>query len=188
MGRGSSAKLPARRRIVGVMGPATCDAGISALAGELGRRLAEAGYTVLCGGGAGAMEAVARGASEAGGLTIGILRGHDERETRPNDFIQIALYSGISHARNLMNVLSSEAIVAISGGYGTLSEIALALSNNRPVILLDSWTFDVPAGVPPARILRAADPAEAVAMVDQIVPVAGQETTRTEGNPPSASS
>jgi uncharacterized protein (TIGR00725 family) len=151
------------------MGPSSCSAQVAEKSRQLGRLLAEAGFTVLCGGGTGAMEAVARGASEAGGLTIGILRGHDASETPPNAHIQIALYSGISHARNLINVLSSEVVVAIAGGYGTLSEIALALTNAKPVVLLDSWRCEVPGGAPQARIHRAASPEEAVQVVKSLL-------------------
>ncbi len=163
---------PARHRIVGVMGPGSCDAEVYAQARQLGRLLAGAGVAVLCGGGGGVMEAASRGASEAGGLTIGILPGHDARETPPNDFIQIPIFTGISYARNFVNVVSSEVVVAVSGAHGTLSEIALALKVGKPVVLLGSWRFEAPACPPSPLLHRAADPQEAAAIVTRLLGLA----------------
>ncbi len=158
--------------IIGVMGPSACDAELYEKARVTGRLLAEAGYALLCGGGTGAMEGAARGAREAGGLTIGIQPGSDERESPPNPYIEIAIFTGISHARNLINVLSSRAVIAIGGAHGTLSEIALAIKSGVPVVLLDSWRFTSPDAAPSPSpspgVHTAASPAEAVALAARL--------------------
>jgi uncharacterized protein (TIGR00725 family) len=151
------------RRVVGVMGAGACDAETSALAEEVGRLLAEAGVVLLCGGRGGVMEAAARGARAAGGLTVGVLPGRDAAETPPNEHVDVALFTGLGDGRNWVNVCSSDAVVAIAGGYGTLSEIALALKLGRPVVLLRTWRFE--ADPPLDEPLRAETAAEAVAMV-----------------------
>jgi hypothetical protein len=119
----------------------------------------------LCGGGTGAMEGVARGARVAGGLTIGILPGSDAAQSPPNPYIDLPIFTGISHARNLINVLSARVVVAIGGAHGTLSEIALAIKSGKPVVLLDSWSFTSPDGLDAPLVRTARDPAEAVALV-----------------------
>ncbi len=160
---------PSRRTIIGVMGSSSCDEPTADKARQLGHLLAKSGYAVLCGGGSGVMEAVSRGASEAGGLTIGVLPGRNAQESPPNPFIQIPIYSGISYARNFVNVLSSRVVVAVAGAHGTLSEIALALACDKPVVLLDSWQFEVPGGVPSSRIYRADSPEHAVRLVNELL-------------------
>jgi uncharacterized protein (TIGR00725 family) len=154
--------------IIGVMGPSDCNAATYEKARLTGRLLAEAGYALLCGGGTGAMEAAARGAREAGGLTIGVLPGSDAGESPPNAYIEIPIFTGISHARNLINVLSSRVVVAIGGAHGTLSEIALAIKSGRPVVLLDSWRFESPDLAPDPLVHVAQSPAEAVALVRRL--------------------
>ncbi len=158
-----------RRAIIGVMGSATCTAQAYEQARQLGRLLAEAGYVLLCGGGTGVMEGVARGAAEAGGLTLGIMPGRNAAESPPNPYIQIPLYTGISYARNYANVLSSDVVVAVAGGLGTLSEIALGLKCGKPVVLLDSWEFAIPGFTPPPSLSRAASPREALAQVRRLL-------------------
>jgi len=85
------------------------------------------------------MEAAARGAKEAGGLTLGILPGSNAAESPPNPHIDLAVFTGLSDARNAINVKAAEAVIAIGGGPGTLSEIALALKNGKPVLALRTW-------------------------------------------------
>jgi uncharacterized protein (TIGR00725 family) len=145
------------------MGAARCDAGVAALAEEVGRLVAESGAVLLCGGRGGVMEAAARGARRAGGLTIGVMPGRNAAESPPNPHIDVALYTGLGDGRNYVNVCSSDAIVAIAGGYGTLSEIALALKIGKPVVLLRTWSFT--ADPPLTEPARASTAAEAVAMV-----------------------
>ncbi len=109
---------------------------------------------MLCGGMTGVMTAVAQGATEAGGLTLGVLPGANAHESLPNPFIQIALFSGMREGRNYLNVAFSDGLIAIGGGYGTLSEIALALRMQKPLVLINSWTFQThgePIEVPVAQ-------------------------------------
>jgi uncharacterized protein (TIGR00725 family) len=109
------------------------------LAEEVGKLLAEAGVTLVCGGMSGAMEAACRGASEAGGEAIGIVPGHDVGEA--NAFCTHVVATGIGHARNLAVVSSGRAVIAIGGEWGTLSEIAFARAIGRTVVALRSWTL-----------------------------------------------
>jgi uncharacterized protein (TIGR00725 family) len=158
------AATPARthRVVIGVMGPSTCDDQGAALARAVGRTVAQRGAVLLCGGRGGIMEAAAEGARHAGGLTIGILPGASAADTPPNKFIEVAVFTGLGEARNWINVCACDALIAIGGGFGTLSEIALALRAQKPLILLGSWTFEV-EGVRP-HVARAATAAEAVDM------------------------
>jgi len=144
------------RRVVGVVGAGTCDAEIAELARDVGRRVAEAGAVLLCGGRGGVMEAASAGAHAAGGLVVGVLPGRDGRESPPNPHVDVALFTGLNDARNYVNVCSSDAVVAIAGSWGTLSEIALARKVGRPVVLLRSWDL-ASTGLP-----LASTPAEAV--------------------------
>jgi uncharacterized protein (TIGR00725 family) len=150
------------RIVVGVMGPASCDRDTAAAARAVGRAIAERGAVLLCGGRGGVMEAAAQGARDAGGLTVGVLPGATAAETPPSPFIDVALFTGLGEARNWVNVCASDAIIAISGGFGTLSEIALALKARRPVVLLGSWRLEIDGHVP--NVPRAANAAEAVAL------------------------
>lgn len=146
---------------IAVVGAASCDDQTTRLAEEVGRQLAEAGAAVLTGGGGGVMGAASRGAQEAGGQTIGILPGTDRGATPPNAWVDTALFTGLGQARNLVLVLSADAVVAIGGSWGTLSEIALAAKHGRPVVLLDSWHLQ-PPNVSDAGLPVATDPTEAV--------------------------
>ena len=135
-----------------------------AAAEEVGRRLAEAGITVVCGGLGGVMDAVARGAAEAGGMVIGIVPGVDPADANPHCTHVVA--TGIGHARNLAVVASGDAVIAIGGEWGTLSEIAFARRLGRPVVAFQTWTV---RGIGPMAdapgIVVADDPAGAVAAV-----------------------
>lgn len=121
-------------RQVAVVGASRADAALAELAEEVGRRLAEAGCTVVCGGLGGVMEAVARGARAAGGSTIGILPGDARLDA--NQWIEHTVATGMGHARNLAVVASGDAVIAIGGAWGTASEVALARILGRPVVLL----------------------------------------------------
>jgi len=149
------------RRQIAVVGAASCGDRTARLAEEVGRLLAGEGAAVLTGGGGGVMEAASRGATEAGGQTVGILPGTDRRATPPNAWVDTALFTGLGQARNVVLVLSADAVVAIGGSWGTLSEIALAAKHGRPVVLLDSWSLRPPdasdSGLPVAT-----DPTDAV--------------------------
>ncbi len=161
--------MPGRtyRTVIGVMGAAACDPATANVARAIGRGIAERGAVVLCGGRGGVMEAAAEGARGAGGLTIGILPGEDARQTPPNAFVDVALFTGLGEARNWVNVCASDAVIAIGGGFGTLSEIALALKAKRPVILVGSWRFDMAGSAP--NLPRAAHAAEAVELAFEAI-------------------
>jgi uncharacterized protein (TIGR00725 family) len=128
-----------RPRQVAVIGPSGAEPGSEAavLGEEVGRLLAEAGVTLVCGGMGGTMAAACRGASEAGGEAIGIVPGHEVGEA--NEFCTRVVATGIGHARNLAVVSSGEVVIAIGGEWGTLSEIGFARAIGRSVIALRSW-------------------------------------------------
>jgi uncharacterized protein (TIGR00725 family) len=156
--------MPARthRIIIGVMGPAACDSQTAELARAVGRGIAERGAVVLCGGRGGVMEAAAQGAHDGGGLTMGILPGAGARESPPNPHIDLAVFTGLGEARNWINVCASDAIIAIGGGFGTLSEIAIALKTQKPVVVVGSWRLEIEGVVP--NVPRASSAAEAVGL------------------------
>jgi uncharacterized protein (TIGR00725 family) len=110
---------------------------------RLGRRLGEAGAVVVCGGGGGVMEAVCRGARAAGGTTVGLLPGLDRGDANP--YLSVSLPTGLGQGRNLLLVRASDALVAVGGGFGTLSEIALALRTGVPVVGLATWSLQLDA-------------------------------------------
>jgi hypothetical protein len=151
-----------RQYVIGVMGAAQCDEKTYRDALEIGQLIARNGAVLLCGGRTGVMEAAAKGAKSEGGLTIGIMPGSSERESPPNPFIDVAIFTGMSDARNAVNVRSSDAVIAVGGGFGTLSEIALALKIGKPVVLLHSWTFNIEPPVSMTGVHVVQTPAEAV--------------------------
>ena len=122
---------------IGIIGAGLCDPATSILAEEGGRRIAEHKAVLYCGGLGGVMEAAAKGAAEAGGVTVGILPG--VKATDANQYIQIPVVTGMGHARNVILVRSCDVLIAISGSHGTLSEIALALKMWKPVVGLQTW-------------------------------------------------
>lgn len=124
-------------RQIGIIGAGECSAEIAALAEEVGRGVALKGAIVITGGLGGVMEAASRGAKAAGGRTVGILPGFLREEANP--YVDIAIVTGMDHARNILIVRSAEVVIAIGGGYGTLSEIALALKMARAVVGLQTW-------------------------------------------------
>jgi uncharacterized protein (TIGR00725 family) len=126
---------------IGVAGASQPAPGLLREAELLGRRLAEAGAVVVCGGGGGIMEAVCRGARAAGGTTVGLLPGLDRTDGNPH--LSISVPTGLGQGRNLLLVRSSDAMVAVGGGFGTLSEIALALRTDTPVIGLATWSLSL---------------------------------------------
>lgn len=143
------------------MGPSTCPPRIYNLAREVGACIARAGAILVCGGTSGVMEAAAGGAKSAGGITIGILPGASEDDANP--YIDIPIITDLGNARNVINVLSSHAIIAVAGAYGTLSEIALALKCGKPVIGLETWGLIAPQEQAPPELIIAPTPEAAVA-------------------------
>jgi uncharacterized protein (TIGR00725 family) len=144
---------------VGVAGAGAPSREEESIAEELGRILAERGAVVICGGLDGVMAAVCRGARSAGGHTVGILPGEDRGDANP--FVDVAIPTGMGEARNALIARSCDALIAIGGEFGTLSEIALALKIGRPVVGIGTWTIER-AGVSIDPILRADDAAQAV--------------------------
>ena len=125
--------------IIAVIGNSSCSPEEAKLAESVGELLAQQGATVVCGGLGGVMEAVCRGAKSKGGLTIGILPG--ENSSMANLWVDIPVVTGLGEARNVAVVKSAQAVIAIGGSYGTLSEIAYALKSNIPVIGLNTWAL-----------------------------------------------
>jgi len=132
--------------ILAVLGPSDASDLEMAAAERIGSTAAEVGWVVLTGGGPGVMEAASRGAVEAGGLTVAILPTATPRDGYPNSWVYLPIYTGSGSARNAYNVLSADLCIAIGGGPGTLSEIALALKSNTPVWCLQSWDLTPPPG------------------------------------------
>jgi uncharacterized protein (TIGR00725 family) len=127
-----------RRPQIAVIGQGAPDQELARLAEEVGRRIAEAGAVLVCGGMGGVMEAASRGAREAGGDVIGIVPTEDTASANP--YITHAVATGIGHARNLAVVASADAVIAIGGEWGTLAEIGFARRLGRTVAALRSWT------------------------------------------------
>ena len=144
---------------IGVMGSASCPPEIYELARKVGYLIGQKGAILICGGRSGVMEASAKGAKDAGGMTVGILPGHDAGDANP--YIDIPIVTDLGNARNVINILTSHAIIAVHGSSGTLSEIALALKCRKPVIGLKTWTMISPDGSP-APITAVDTPEEAV--------------------------
>jgi uncharacterized protein (TIGR00725 family) len=144
--------------IVAVIGGSTATAEQAAAAETVGRKLAQAGAILICGGRGGVMAAACRGAKSAGGLTIGILPGTDA--ARANPHVEIPIVTGIGEARNTIIIRTAHAAVAIGGSYGTLSEIAFCLGFGLPVVGLGTWRVDR-EGHPPVPIHRATTAEEA---------------------------
>jgi uncharacterized protein (TIGR00725 family) len=137
---------------VAVVGPSEgSDAAVSD-AEAVGAELARRGAVVVCGGRGGAMEAVCRGATGAGGTTVGILPGDDRAEA--NEWVSVAVATGLGELRNGLVVRAADSVIAVAGGYGTLSEIGFALRIGRPVIGLDTWDVE--------GVEVASDPVDAV--------------------------
>lgn len=129
---------------------------------EVGLLLARGGATVVTGGMGGVMRAASRGAAGAGGMTLGILPGTDAGEA--NEYVQMAIPTGLGVMRNLVVVTAADAVLAVGGRHGTLSEIGLALRMGRHVVALSSWRVESEHRIGGARVHRARDPREAAAM------------------------
>lgn len=142
-------KLTVERKpyIIGVMGSHNDESPtVMENARCLGEAIARRGYVLLTGGGPGVMRAACEGAYKAGGLIIAILPNDRQHplEKYPNEFVDIAVFTGMYDARNVINAKTPHVLVALSGGVGTLSEIAIALRNGIPVIGLDAPSFGIP--------------------------------------------
>jgi hypothetical protein len=128
-----------RQKIIAVIGGGQPSPEEAKLAEEIGKELAKQGAILVCGGLGGVMEAACRGASSEGGVTIGILPGDNSQAANP--YVQIPIVTGMGYARNIPVVKSAQAVIAVDGSYGTLSEIAHALQSGIPVIGLNTWAL-----------------------------------------------
>jgi uncharacterized protein (TIGR00725 family) len=144
--------LAAERPYVAVVGPSEPSPPAAADAEAVGRELAARGAVVVCGGRGGAMEAVCRGAAEAGGTTVGILPGDGRGDA--NAWVTVAVATGLGELRNGVVVRAGDAVIAVAGGHGTLSEIGFALRIGRPVVGLATWDVE--------GVVVASGPADAV--------------------------
>ena len=127
-------------RYVAVVGPGEASAEEAEIASAVGAGLARSGAIVVTGGRGGVMAAASRGAAESGGTTVGILPGTSRAEA--NEWVQVALPTGLGELRNGLIVRAADAVIAVGGAYGTLSEIALALKTGVPVIGVGTWDID----------------------------------------------
>ena len=130
-----------KQKIIAVIGGGQCSKEEAKIAEEVGRQLARQGAILVCGGLSGIMEAACKGASSEGGVTIGILPGESRQAANP--YVQIPIVTGLGYARNITVVKSAQAVIAIDGSYGTLSEISHALQSGIPVIGLNTWTLSI---------------------------------------------
>lgn len=161
-----------QRPLVAVIGAGRIDAAGYAMAREVGRLLAEAGVTLVCGGLGGVMEGAARGCREAGGEVIGLLPGGEASAANP--WISYAIPTGLGHARNVVVVQAARAVIAIDGEFGTLSELAIALKTGRPVVAVGRWQqID--------GVYRAQDATEAVSRALSLLPETTESTVLLNG-------
>ncbi|GMV97419.1 MAG: hypothetical protein AMXMBFR83_17770 [Phycisphaerae bacterium] len=146
-----------RKTMIAVIGPSQADGALLETARLVGQAIARQEWVLVTGGRGGVMEAASRGADQAGGLVLGILPGTSAEEANPH--VAVPIVTGLSEARNAVLVLTADALIAVGRGYGTLSEIGLALKLGKPLVGLDSW--------PIPELATAATPDQAVAFVRQ---------------------
>jgi hypothetical protein len=158
----------ARSAYVGVIGGRRCSAAIAELAFQVGCGIAEQGWILVCGGMGGVMEQACRGARSRNGITLGILPGNSRHNANP--YLSCSVVTGLGEARNVLVVKSSQAIIAVDGSYGTLSEIALANAAGIPVVGLRSWRLDARQNQGQGLFVRVAEsPGEAIEAVEALV-------------------
>ncbi len=145
--------------IVAVIGGGKCTPKTASLAEEVGQELAKHDAALICGGLGGVMKSACRGACQAGGQTIGVLPGNNPADA--NDYVQIPIVTGMGEMRNVIIIKSAQAVIAIDGEFGTLSEIGHALANGLPVIGLDTWEL-YKNGKPDKSVILAKDAKDAV--------------------------
>jgi len=147
-------RLSEKPRVIGVMGSHRGDTRTLEEAYRVGEGIAKRGHILLTGGGGGTMRAASEGARKAGGLVVAVLPSerHYPAKGYPNDFVDIPIYTGLSDARNAINAKTPDVLVALRGGLGTLSEIALALKSGTPVIGLRCPRFEVAGDIDVIRV------------------------------------
>lgn len=151
--------------LLGVIGGQEAEARAREVAYAVGRELGSRGHTLVCGGRGGVMREACRGAQEAGGLTVAILPGDDRSDA--NEFIDVPIVTGIGFARNSIIARTADALIAIDGSFGTLSEIAFGLIAGTPVIGIGTWELRDGSGHEPA-ITRVETAQEAVAAAERL--------------------
>jgi uncharacterized protein (TIGR00725 family) len=151
---------------IAVIGGSECSPQVAGIAEEVGREIARRGAILVCGGLGGVMEAACKGASGEGGLTIGVLPGDSRRNANP--YVQMPIVTGIGYARNVAVVKSGQAVIAIDGSYGTLSEIGHALQSGIPVIGLNTWSLSI-NGEADKSIIPAQNPKDAVKKAIELI-------------------
>lgn len=129
-----------KKKIVAVIGTANGTPDELEIAYEVGKSIAKRGWTLICGGLTGVMEAASRGANEADGTVVGILPQGDTSHANP--YVTVPVATNMGHARNMAIVHTADAAIAVGGGHGTLSEIAIALKLGKPVFGIDSWNIE----------------------------------------------
>jgi len=144
---------------ISVIGGSTCSKKDYKIAQELGSLIAKEGWILVCGGRTGIMEAACKGAKSAGGTTVAILPTKDGRDA--NAYVDVKIPTGLGYARNVLVVRASEIIVAISGKYGTLSEIAFAFNEDRYVIGINTWKIK--------GVVQVKTPLQAIAYIKRIL-------------------
>ncbi len=157
---------------IAVIGGSNIPPETAQIAEEVGREIARRGAVLVCGGLGGVMEAACRGAVSEGGLTIGILPGDDRRASNP--YVKIPIATGTGYARNAAVVKSSQAVIAVDGSYGTLSEIAFALQSGIPVIGLGTWAIAID-GKADKSIIIAKNARDAIERAMQLIKSRYQE-------------
>jgi uncharacterized protein (TIGR00725 family) len=155
-----------RQTYIAVVGPSAGTPTELAIGESVGRGIAEAGGVLVCGGMGGVMEAAAGGCADAGGRSVGILPGDSRLDANP--YVTIAVATGVGEARNAIVVRTADAVIAVHGEFGTLSEIALALKMGKPVVGIGTWELGK-EGEPVDAIVRAADAKDAVAQAFRLV-------------------
>jgi hypothetical protein len=148
-----------RKKLIGIIGGRRTEKSLLTEAEEAGRLIAQRGATLVCGGLSGVMEAASRGAKAEGGLTVGILPQNDTKEA--NHFIDVPIVTGMGIGRNVIIARTADALIAVGGEYGTLSEIAFALQMGKPIAGIRTWDIK--------GIMPAANAAEAVRKVFELL-------------------
>lgn len=147
------------KRIIGVIGGSVIDDRTYQVSYRVGELIAESNCVLICGGLSGVMEAACKGAKSKGGITVGILPGHNTGDA--NRWVDIPIATGLGHGRNMLIVNTAQAFIAIDGSYGTLSEISFALASGKKVFGLKTWDID--------GIIICSTPEDAVAKAMEII-------------------
>jgi uncharacterized protein (TIGR00725 family) len=155
-----------KQKFIAVIGASQATASDIENAGLVGQQIARAGAILVCGGLGGVMEAACKGAVQEDGLTIGILPG--DNRMAANEYVEIPIATGVGYARNMAVVKSAQAVIAVGGSYGTLTEIGFALQSGLPVIGLGSWSISR-KGKEKSPILAVNTPAEAVNLALEMI-------------------